>query len=223
MPSDDYREGCDDETLLTERLAFLRSAKDHQYEILKWLFAADTETLYHADFVAFGVMQRSTALIDGFALLVEHKNALAAAPLLRLQIDSVIRFNACWLVDDSTKITNALWDDRPLNKVKDRTGQRMTDSYLARAISDRYPWLPDAYKQASSFIHLSVRQLTAPIVSTDSQSRQIRMALGPGREWTVAERLEAVDIFIRTTDALFRLILEWTENRRMLRDSRTGS
>lgn len=202
---------------LARRLAFLRTAKDHQYGIQKQLFEADPETLYHADLVAFGVMARSNALIDGFCLLVEHQNVLAAAPLLRLQLDSVIRFNACWLVDDPSDVVIALFNDQPLSKMKDRTGRAMTDSYLAAAAGERHPGLLELYKQASSFIHLSVRQLAAPMTIIDRDTRKVAFSLGEAVNWRLEDRLQAVEIFIDLTNALFQLLYEWVENRRAYR------
>lgn len=202
---------------LKDRLAFLRTGKDHQFELLKRLFEGDSENLFYVDLVAIGALQRSAALIDGFALLVEHKNALAAAPLLRLQLDSAMRFNACWLVPDSSEVAKALLCDKPLKNLKGLDGNPLTDAYLRKALAERYPWIDELYRKGSGFIHMSVSHLTAAITAIDRDDGRFHMLIGPGREWRDDEMLDAVNAFIDVTNIIYELCIEYRETRKSRR------
>src|SRR4051794_36353616 len=50
-------------------------------------------------FVAIA-MRRSVAMIRGFLLLIDDGNEFAAMPLIRLQLDSLLRVSALTVVDD---------------------------------------------------------------------------------------------------------------------------
>ena len=51
----------------------------------------DKGNVYPVDLRVNAVLHRSTNLVRGFALLIEQRNFICAAPLLRLQIDNCLR------------------------------------------------------------------------------------------------------------------------------------
>jgi hypothetical protein len=160
-------------------------------------------------------MNRSLSLIDAFTLLVEHKNALAAVPLIRLQIDNIIRLYACWLVREPPVVAEALLTDQPLRKLKSRSGKPLTDKFLYDAAAEHYPWIPEVYKQTSGFVHLSGRHIFAPVVAADDATHTISLAIGGSREWTEKEILESVNAFIEATKCLLHLCGSWLLTKEM--------
>jgi hypothetical protein len=203
-------------TEVAEAIAFLRTGKDHQYELAKALFEPETKTFFLVDLVFIGALQRSTALIDGFSTLVEQRNALAAAPLLRLQLDSAMRLNALWLVENPDAVATALLEDKPLRHIKAADGRPLTDSYLRQALAFLHPWVNPIYKRASGFIHMSASHLTSAIIDVEPESRNVHMILGPGRAWKDDEMLSAVNAFVSTTNVIYELCNEYRHSRRGL-------
>lgn len=200
-------------------LEFLRAGKDVHLKLLSDILTADEHNIFHVDFVVIAAMNRSMALIDGFALLVEQTNALSAVPLIRMQIDNIIRLYACWLVNVPSVVGEALLAGKPLNKIKSRTGEKLTDRYLYEAAAEHYPWIPEVYRQTSGFVHLSGRHIFAPITGVDDSKRQFTASIGGGRVWTEQEMLEAVNAFIESTKCLLHLCSSWLQTKQQGRMS----
>src|SRR5437773_2500032 len=81
--------------MVSSRLADLRRSTDAHLEMGKFILSL---AHYPLDYWAASVLNRSLALISGFATLIEARNFVAAVPLLRLQLDTWLRFSAAWLV-----------------------------------------------------------------------------------------------------------------------------
>jgi hypothetical protein len=93
---------------LEAAIAHLRASKTAHLETLKQATLADDSALFAADIIMYGVAQRSLMLIDGFAMMVEQSNHVCGIPLLRLQLDNLMRFHALWVVSDPQIIFKAL-------------------------------------------------------------------------------------------------------------------
>ena len=77
------------------------------------------------------VFNRSISLISGFCLLIRNDNFICAARLIRLQLDSAIRFYAFFLNQKSDEIFTKFMNGEKLSGIKDSlTGKRFTDDYL---------------------------------------------------------------------------------------------
>ena len=59
---------------------------------------ADDGAFFPVDMVAMGAVKRSASQSYGLRLFIEGWNLLCARALLRMQIDTALRFSALWLV-----------------------------------------------------------------------------------------------------------------------------
>lgn len=195
---------------IVDRITFLKNLSQEHLNIVSKLVHADEGKMFGVDLVVFAVLQRSLSLIDGFIALVEHRNVLCAAPLIRLQVDSVMRLYACWLVDDPHSIGLHLLDERPLRKLKSKDGHPLTDHYLHQKLSEIYPWASRVYQKLSGFIHLSSPHMHAPVKSVGDHIMNISIGLThTGRTWAEAEIIEAIDAFTEATKCLLHLCYSW--------------
>ena len=85
---------------------------------------------YKLDIHALAVIDRSLSLLRGFCDLVGTRNMIAAAPLLRCQLDNGLRFFASNLVEDPHEFSGAILKGIPVRRVKDRNGK--PSAYTAR-------------------------------------------------------------------------------------------
>jgi len=111
------------------------------------------------DFIVAGALRRSFALTQAFFTLAEAENFLAAAPLVRLQLDNTLRGTAAIVVSDTREYIDHLVKHLPLNRLKDKHGNRLTDAHLARIVATDFPWVVSLYAYSSRFIHLSEAHL----------------------------------------------------------------
>jgi hypothetical protein len=78
---------------LDKELESLAAFEDKLLELSLAIMKAD-EKFYPVDLIANAVIKRSLALIAGFCTLIRAKNFICAAPLVRLHLDSLLRFSA---------------------------------------------------------------------------------------------------------------------------------
>lgn len=81
--------------------------------------------------------------------------------MLRTHIDTALRFSAAWLVQNPHEFATLVISGQPINKLKDRKGQRLTDARLVTARSGDYPWLPNVYENLCDYVHFSASHLAA--------------------------------------------------------------
>ena len=58
-----------------------------------------------------------------------------------------------------------------INKMKDKNGQQMTDSYLVKKIGEYFEFVPQVYKYTSGYIHFSERHLFDGIWNINEEQR----------------------------------------------------
>jgi len=192
------------------RIISLRNSYDAHLDVLREIWEADEGRIFGVDQIATGVINRSLCLIDGFTTMVEKQNVLCANALLRLQVDSIIRFCACWLVDDPHSLLLPLLEDKPLSKIKSKDGKSLSDRYLRAEASKLYPWINSVYKKTSGFIHLSMPHILAPVVGIENSSRSLTISVGKqGRLWTEKGMIESTEAFIEATKCILHLAASW--------------
>lgn len=73
--------------------------KDSEVAITK-IFILPNTPLTYASLFGIGVGRRAVALSSGFRVMVEQCNSLCAMPIVRMQLDTAIRFYAGFFVAD---------------------------------------------------------------------------------------------------------------------------
>lgn len=137
--------------------------RDAHLSLARRLISADSKRMYKMDILALAVLKRSLSTASGFSSMFAQGNLLCAASLIRLQIDSSLRFFASTLVDDPDDFCQKVFEGVPIRKIKDKTGNAMMDSYLVEKMSENFPWVEGAYGPASGFIHLSEKHIFSTV------------------------------------------------------------
>jgi hypothetical protein len=141
--------------------ALLAAVADDRQSLLKLGLSAGA--MFPLDLMAFGALKRSVSTASALVMMVEAWNMVCARTLLRTHIDTSLRFSAAWLVDKPHDFaTNVLKGER-VDRMKSRTGERLTDSYLVAKRAADYPWLPDVYRNLSGYVHFSGSHITSAV------------------------------------------------------------
>ena len=142
--------------------------------------------------------------------LVRQRNLACAAPLIRLQLDNVLRLYAASLFPSGRHVFDALIGGMPLSRLKAPDGANLRDVYLKRKAGEIFPWLPQVYDATSGFIHLSNPGILAPFVRPSGDGAfEMGIGLRTGRPWSLTERLEAVAAFTEATKAVLQMLASW--------------
>jgi len=197
---------------LEESLARLTDLDRAHLELGMEMSKAHGGAIYGMDLLAFGALNRSKAHIGGFRTLIDAKNLICAGALLRLQLDTAMRFFAAFLVDKPHDFALAVLGGKRVRDLRDRDGKAMTDAYLARKLGEEFEWVPRVYERTSGYVHLSSSHLMSALSAKpgDAQSREFEVKVSaedkPLPQWIY---IEASDAFCAATQIFLRYVHGW--------------
>lgn len=192
---------------IRKTLEELKQYQQKHRELEKTVIQANSGTLYPLDLLVLATLNRSAHLLRGFISLVEDRNFIAAAPLIRLQLDNCLRLFASTLVEDPHQFTLNIIAGQPVRRQRDRDNELMTDKRLVSQLAQHFPWVEKVYEVTSSYIHLSEKHFFH-IMQASQEDRSISILL-TDKEALVPDNLylEAITTFRDITDILFGYLI----------------
>jgi hypothetical protein len=158
-------------------------------------------------------LQRSRDLLQAYTAMAGQRNITAASAIIRMQLDSVMRVNACFLVEDPLALWQLLKEGKPWSRLRSSEGRELRDVYLHEKLSERFPWASELYDRMSGFIHLSRPHLEAATSGEDFLGMMIFQ--GPSGERVTDQQLaDNASWFVKTTAALLQVCEEYAVARR---------
>lgn len=190
---------------MVDRVQLARSMDEH-LDVLRETLSSD---LYSLDLYLTGALQRSYHLVEGFVLAWDHWNVIVAAPLVRFQIDSLVRCAYLCQRADSDHVVVEVLGGRALRELKDPvSGEKLTDRYLVELAGALYDWLPPVYAVSNDWVHLSERH-----IFNAWQNGEERTLLGqfpmPTDEIPVRFWQELIGAMVQATGSLLALCSGW--------------
>ncbi len=189
---------------IDRRIQNLKELDELQIELIQAILAANGGIFYSLDLVFLAALNRSRSNINAFISLLKLENYIGALPFVRMQLDSVLRIYALWLVDAPQELAEKILNGERLNTLKDRTGRNMTDKRLCEAVAQHEPWVSKVYNSGSGFIHLSNTHIASLFLNKSQLSfgaRQPHVAMKHGEE--------AVAAMEHVSKLLFELSKDW--------------
>jgi len=192
---------------VSEAVQDLRDSKKAHLNIGMYMMKGD---FFPLDFLAIATLNRSLCLIAGFCTLIESKNMVAAAPLFRMQLDNCLRFSAAWLVEKPHDFALKVLEGVPIRKLKDHSGNLMTDKYLVATLAAEYPWIKPTYEKSSGYVHLSEKHIFNCISPVSEQDRTISMKISDEDASLPDEiYLEVIAAFAESTKIVLKYADGW--------------
>lgn len=200
---------------IPERLSRLLSLKADHMLIGKALGG----DLFMLDFLAFTVLNRSLCLVSGFASLIEQRNFIAAAPLVRFQLDNTLRFYASTIVEKPHEFSSALLRGERIRDMQDSTGKKLRDDYLLKRLVadprltlDR-AWVTSVYKETSGYVHLSEKHMFHCLQAA-GEGGSVQMKVSAVDEYVPKSiYLEAIDGMTEATRLTLELVSYWAHQK----------
>lgn len=200
---------------IEERVALLEELYEPQLKFGHDLMVADDGNFYPLDLLAFAAIKRSMSLQSAMLSLIRDNNYFSAASLLRLQIDSCMRFYTVFLVDDPQDFATKVLGGEHIRKLKDKNGNKLTDAYLIDALSEHHKWVKNVYKTTSGFVHLSNKHLFSYIEKVNEDEQSVSFVLGKeDNHVNDAFWIEMIDGFIDATKTLYEYLNGWLETKK---------
>ena len=136
-------------------LALLEQDRDAMLLTGKRLFGEPNTPMFGLDLLAYGAIKRSLSTTSAISQMVASWNMVSARALLRIHIDTALRFSAAWLVEHPHDFALKVVGGHQIDRLKDQSGSKLTDAYLVKTRAAEYQWLPKVYESLSGYIHFS--------------------------------------------------------------------
>lgn len=159
----------------------------HLEVVLGFLEAADKQ-IFTLDLFYGAAMSRSYSLIDGSIAAFDSWNPIIAAPVLRMQIDSLVRLSYTTRAPSAQEVADYVLGGGELRKLKAADGQKLTDRCLVELAEPFHPWVPEVYEATSGWVHFSPEHLRAAWRVRDEGSSEAELRL----EGTIPLRPEMI-------------------------------
>lgn len=188
-----------------ERLDELRR---RHLDVAALTFSVDEGRLYQTDFLVTSMVQRSYGVVDALIDAVDSYNIHAAAPLLRLQLDTLFRAHYAARCANADELFKALLRGEEFRKLKDSEGKKLSDGRLKDLAAAAHPWAPDVYDKTSGWVHFSLNHMITTVQSSGERSLLMSVPLQPH---VIPESLwhEVYAASIRATEELFEYVRAW--------------
>jgi hypothetical protein len=142
--------------VISKRITNLLELRNDHMEMEKLILSAHGGDLYGFDLLAVATLNRSMCLLKGFCYFLISENFIAAASLVRLQLDNCLRFFGGWLVTDPHDFALQILEGKQVNNLNDHDGKKMTDGYLIEKFSKKEgPRFLTLYTHTSGYVHPS--------------------------------------------------------------------
>ena len=193
-----------------ERLAAFDELEKRQLKLCQAMYQADGGKLYPVDLLAAAALNRSIALSAGFRMLIAARNMICAGAILRLQLDTALRFFAAFLVEKPHEFAMSVLNGTKVSMLRDRSGHLMKDGYLVSQLSRQHPWLKRVYHETSGYVHLSNKHIMSIFEQVNEGDRTVRMKVS-AMDKPMPEELyvEAIEAFRAATGALIEYVQGW--------------
>lgn len=172
---------------------------------------ADRGAMFPFDFWTNAAVNRGIQLSSGFRSSIKKRNAVCSGALLRLQIDTALRYSAGWLVQDPHRFVGRVMSGEQINRMKDRGGQLMTDSYLVKMLAVEHPWVTEVYKKTSGYVHFSDTHIWSTFYELEgTENRSVKMKIGAEDKEGLSDLyMEMVVAFQAATKILINYVEGW--------------
>lgn len=197
--------------------AFRKLILPYEYRFLAMAKLSKTAAgkVYPLDLYFDGIYNRALSLTNATLTLLDSKNYMAAASIVRLHLDNFLRLNAAWLVAKPHDFVLEVMGGTPINKIKDRNGKKMLDSHLVDEASKNYLWVKEIYDKACGFVHFSGTHIFSHQKILDKNERTIGTYIGKG-DWdnvTDKSRIEVLAVMIEISDCILKLAYGWARTK----------
>lgn len=179
-------------------------------DVGKEMLSVEGSKLYTHDFFFIGVLNRSIALIDASLILTSRWNFVAAAPLIRLHLDTLLRLSYWRSIKNPDAFIRQILEGKQVNQIKDKEGIRLTDARLREYTRSIFPQVDNVYEETSRLVHFSDKHVFTCIEALDETGNEVGLSIGKGSSrWREKDILYLLECAITITEAILAIARGW--------------
>lgn len=134
------------------------------------------------DLLLIAALNRTVNISKGYTTLIRDNNFIAAAPLVRINIDTLLRLYASIISEfDRNTFATKVMGGELIKKMKlNGTNKDLRDDtlYLELSKIEGMEWVKDIYKAGNSFVHLEKSHIFSSLKIADEKERTINVSIG---------------------------------------------
>jgi hypothetical protein len=143
---------------------------------------AITPKLETFDIYLIASLNRTVNISKAYTSLIRDNNFIAATPLVRINIDTLLRLYASIIsAYDKNTFASKVMNGELINKMKlGTTKQKLSDVTLYTEMSkiEKMEWVTKIYKAGNSFVHLEKSHIFSSLKVIDKKEKLINMSIG---------------------------------------------
>jgi hypothetical protein len=174
----------------------------------------DTYGVFTYDIFLIAILNRCVNLNRGFTNLMRDHNFIAAAPLVRVNLDSLLRIYASELSGMNVdQFAQLVIDGTPIRSIKTTDGKKMFDNLLVERISltDRFKWVKQLYDAGNSFVHLTNKHVFA---STKVDGDLVKGGIQATDDFIhMSEKTGACNWMLMVNKGIIHFIQKWIDHK----------
>ncbi|MGQ5490865.1 hypothetical protein ACUH78_18665 [Thauera sp. ZXT1-4] len=143
--------------------------------------SAEGKPFYRADLIMFGLIDRNIGLLEALPPLFESYNIHALAPLLRVQLDGLLRLHAFRIVQNREDLARHVIKGSKLRNFKANDGKPLTDHYLVSSLKEELPWVESMYDTLCGWVHFSESHVFTA-ASEGAEEGKVEIGIGSFRQ-----------------------------------------
>jgi len=189
-------------------------------DVGKEMLSVEGSKLYTHDFFFIGVLNRSIDLIDAILILTSRWNFVAAAPLIRLHLDTLLRLSYWRTIKNPDAFIRQILEGKQVNQIKDEEGIKLTEGRLRDYTRSIFPQVDNVYKETSRLIHFSDKHVFTCIEALDETGRMAGFSIGKGSSrWREKDILYLLECAITITEAILSIGRGWVLEKAQIEQS----
>lgn len=202
----------ENQTNLDKILYKLETSKEPFIKVTKEMLESANGNLYPLDLFVLGIVKRSILLTSGFCSLIRQNNFLSSAPIVRLHLDNLLNLHASFIAPDPHEFSMSKLRGERTSKLKDKTGQFMTDTYLAESLSKEKEteWVINLYRESSKFIHVSDKHIFSTVEELKKDG-QMSFVISDQQNIPQKSIIEATEAMVSISEQIFRHLFGWIQ------------
>lgn len=204
---------------VTVSLEELASDSQQLKRIMIELVSPPGSPMFPLDFLALAATKRHASTTSAFVSAINSWNMVVARSLLRIHIDTSLRFSAAWHVENPHEFSMEVLRGGRIDKLKTRSGDRLTDAHLVKLHTDKHPWLPNVYEHLCGYVHFSGSHIIDSINDLSGGDRAIEFLISDqDRKFPDFSWLEVTECFREATGILETYLRGWGATKRLSPD-----
>ena len=134
------------------------------------------------DLFLIAALNRTVNISKAYTTLIRDNNFIAAAPLVRINIDTLLRLYAPLISEfDRNTFASKVMGGEQIRKMKLYSSNSVlsdTTLYLELSKIEDMEWVTDIYKAGNSFVHLEKSHILSTLNISDEKERIVNLLIG---------------------------------------------